>query len=140
MVERCDIDLLAKVPLFSELSRRELGRLVNVAKPVRFRDGAVVIEEGALGGRFFLIESGTAKDMTGGRTRVTLGPGSYFGELSVLDGHPRTATIIATSTLATWSIAEFNFRALLKEHPSVGVKLLGALSTRLRVAERSLIS
>ena len=140
MVERCDVDLLAKVPLFSELSRRELSRLANLAKPVRFREGAVVLEEGALGGRFFLIESGTAKVMTGGRTRATLGLGSYFGELSVLDGHPRTATIIATSPLVTWSIAEFNFRALLKEYPSVGMKLLGALSARLRAAERSLTS
>ena len=68
------------------------------------------------------------------------GPGSYFGELSVLDGQRRTATIVATSVLETWSIAEFNFRALLKEHPTVALKLLGALSTRLRTAERSLVS
>lgn len=140
MANRCDTDLLAQVPLFSELSRAELARIAAVAKLVTYRDGATVVEEGSLGGRFFVIQSGSAKVQTGGRTRVTLGPGSYFGELSVLDGQPRSASVVASSALETWSIAEFNFRALIKQYPALAVKLLGVLSARLRAAERSLVS
>lgn len=140
MANRCDTDLLAQVPLFSELSRAELARIAAVAKPVKYPDGATVVEEGSLGGRFFVIQSGSAKVQTGGRTRVTLGPGSYFGELSVLDGQPRSASVVASSALETWSIAEFNFRALVKQHPALAVKLLSVLSARLRAAERSLVS
>lgn len=140
MANRCDTDLLAQVPLFSELSRAELARIAAVAKLVKYRDGATVVEEGSLGGRFFVIQSGSAKVQTGGRTRVTLGPGSYFGELSVLDGQPRSASVVASSALETWSIAEFNFRALIKQYPALAVKLLGVLSARLRAAERSLVS
>ena len=140
MAQGCDTDLLAQVPLFSELSRSELSRISSVAKLVTYRNGATVMEEGSLGGRFFVIQSGTAKVQTGGRSRATLGPGSYFGELSVLDGKPRSASVIATSPLETWSIAEFNFRALLKQYPALAVKLLAALSARLRAAERSVVS
>jgi cAMP-binding proteins - catabolite gene activator and regulatory subunit of cAMP-dependent protein kinases len=140
VANRCDTDLLAQVPLFSELSRAELARIAAVAKPVKYPDGATVVEEGSLGGRFFVIQSGSAKVQTGGRTRVTLGPGSYFGELSVLDGQPRSASVVASSALETWSIAEFNFRALVKQHPALAVKLLSVLSARLRAAERSLVS
>jgi CRP/FNR family cyclic AMP-dependent transcriptional regulator len=140
MADRCDIDLLAQVPLFSELARAELGRIAAVAKHVSYRDGATIVEEGSLGGRFFVIQAGTAKVQTGGRTRVTLGPGAYFGELSVLDGKPRSASVVASAPVEAWSIAEFNFRALVKQNPTLAVKLLGALSTRLRAAERSLVS
>ena len=140
MADRCDTDLLAQVPLFSELTRAELGRIASVAKPVTYRDGATIVEEGALGGRFFVIQSGSAKVQTGGRTRATLGPGSYFGELSVLDGQPRSASVVASAPVEAWSIAEFNFRALVKQYPALAVKLLGALSARLRAAERSLVS
>ena len=140
MVDRCNADLLAQVPLFAGLSNAERRRIAAVAKPVAYADGATVVEEGSLGGRFFVIQSGTAKVQTGGRTRVTLGPGSYFGELSVLDGQPRSASVVATSPLETWSIAEFNFRALVKQHPGLAVKLLGILSARLRAAETSLVT
>jgi CRP-like cAMP-binding protein len=140
MARRCDTDLLAHVPLFSELTPRELARIATVAKLVAYPEGATIVEEGSLGGRFFVIQSGAAKVRTAGRTRAKLGPGSYFGELSVLDGQPRSASVVTTEPTETWSIAEFNFRALLKQNPGLAVKLLGALSLRLRVAERSLVS
>ena len=140
MAKGCDVGLLAEVPLFSELCRADLSRVAAVAKLVRYREGATIVEEGSLGGRFFVLQSGAAKVQTGGRTRVTLGPGSYFGELSVLDGKPRSASVIATEPVEAWSIAEFNFRAMLKQYPALALKLLGALTDRLRTAERSLVS
>ncbi|MBK5289172.1 MAG: cyclic nucleotide-binding domain-containing protein, partial [Acidimicrobiia bacterium] len=93
IVKRCDAELFAEVPLFAGLSAAERRRIAAVAKHVSYREGATVVEEGSLGGRVFVIETGTAKVLTGGRTRISLGPGSYFGELAVLDGQPRSASV-----------------------------------------------
>jgi len=140
MAAQCDIDLLAGVPLFADLSAADLKRIASVAKRMRYREGAVVVEEGSTGGRFFVIQSGAARVVVRGRTRATLGPGAYFGELSVLDGEPRTASVVAAEPLEVWSIADFNFRPLLKDRPALALKLLAALTARLRRVENSLVS
>ena len=140
MAAQCDLDLLAGVPLFADLSAADLKRIASVAKRMRYREGAVVVEEGTPGGRFFVIQSGSARVVVRGRTRATLGPGAYFGELSVLDGEPRTASVVAAEPLEVWSIADFNFRPLLKDRPALAVKLLAALTARLRRVENSLVS
>jgi CRP/FNR family cyclic AMP-dependent transcriptional regulator len=140
MAAQCDIDLLAGVPLFADLSAADLKRIASVAKRMRYREGAVVVEEGSTGGRFFVIQSGWARVVVRGRTRATLGPGAYFGELSVLDGEPRTASVVAAEPLDVWSIADFNFRPLLKDRPALALKLLSALTARLRRVENSLVS
>lgn len=140
MAARCDLELLAGVPLFADLSRADLTRIAAVAKRMHYREGAVVVEEDTPGGRFFVIQSGHADVVSKGRTQAKLGPGAYFGELSVLDGEPRSASVVACEPLEVWSIADFNFRPLLKDRPALAVKLLTALSARVRRAERSLIS
>ncbi len=130
------LELLARVELFAELTRSELRAVVALAKPGTFAAGEAVTEEGTPGGRFHVIESGTAKVVAGGRTRATLGPGDYFGELSLIDGDPRTASVIAIEPLRTWSIAEWNFRPLLKTQGLITYKLLVTLTRRLRAAEK----
>jgi len=140
MAEQCDVDLLAGVPLFADLSTADLKRIASVAKRMRYREDAVVVEEGSTGGRFFVIQSGSARVVVRGRTRATLGAGAYFGELSVLDGEPRTASVVAAEPLEVWSIADFNFRPLLKDRPALALKLLTALTARLRRVENSLVS
>src|SRR4249919_3738863 len=102
MAEQCDLELLAGVPLFADLSRADLRRIASVAKRMRYREGATVVEEGTPGGRFFAIQSGHAEVVSKGRTQARLGPGAYFGELSVIDGEPRSATVIATDPLEVW--------------------------------------
>jgi CRP/FNR family cyclic AMP-dependent transcriptional regulator len=138
--EPFDLQLLAGVPLFADLGRDELHAVASVARQVTHRPGEVVVKEGSLGGRFFVIQDGTADVIAREMIQATLGPGAYFGELSVLDGERRSASVVATSSMTTWSIADFNFRPLLKQHPALAVGLLTALSRRLRAAERSLMS
>ena|SRR5690349_9810111 len=140
MAAPCDVELLAGVPLFADLPRADLERIASVAKRMRYREAEAVTEEGTPGGRFFVIQSGHADVVSKGRTQTTLGPGAYFGELSVLDGEPRSASVVASEPLEVWSIADFNFRPLLKADPALAVRLLTALAVRLRRAEQSLVS
>jgi CRP-like cAMP-binding protein len=73
----------------------------------------------------------------GGRTRRRLGPGSFFGEISLLDRGPRTATVVAETPVRALSLSAWNFRAALKEHPSLAVKMLKELASRVRTANPS---
>lgn len=136
-MSKCDVSLLAGVPLFADLSAKELREIAGLAKLVHHGDGDVVVEEDTAGARFFVIQSGSAKVVRNGRTRKILGPGNYFGELAVIDGGPRTASVVATGPLELWSIAAFNFRALVTEHPRIAAKMLNHLAARVREAERS---
>ena len=87
------------VALFRELSDRELGEVVQVAKRVEYPAGATVASEGEPGLGFHLILEGNAEVSVGGATRGVLGPGDYFGEISLLDGGPRSATVATTTPM-----------------------------------------
>jgi CRP/FNR family transcriptional regulator, cyclic AMP receptor protein len=130
-------DLLANVDLFADLSKSELRKVAAIAKPFTFVEGESVTEEGTPGGRFHVIVSGTAKVVGGGRTRATVGPGEYFGELSLIDGEPRSASVIALEPLQTLSIAEWNLRPLLKSQATISYKMLVVLARRARSVMKS---
>ncbi len=130
------VDQLAVVPLFSGLSRKELAAISGLAKPYKFAAGTTIVEEGTMGGRFFLITDGQV-DVLVNRHRITgLGPGAAFGEMALIDEGPRTATVLARSDVEALGIASFNFRPMLKNEPGVAFKLLVELSRRLREADR----
>ena len=131
------VELLAQVDLFVDLSPVELRKVVALAKPLEFSEDEEVTEEGTPGGRFHVIESGCAKVVRGGRTVARLEPGDYFGELSLIDGCPRSASVIACEPMKTWSIAEWNFRPLLKADGSIAYKLLVKVIERFRTVQRS---
>lgn len=131
------LDLMAKVDLFEELTKPELSKVAALAKPLEFGADEAITEEGTPGGRFHVIESGTAKVVANGRTRATLGPGDYFGELSLVDGEPRSASVIALEPLRTWSIAEWNFRPLLKDQGTIAYKLLVKVCKRMRSVQNT---
>ena len=134
---KAPLDLMAQVDLFDELTRPELHKVAELAKMLDFGAGDSVTEEGTPGGRFHVIESGTAKVVSNGRTRATLGPGDYFGELSLIDGEPRSASVVALEPLRTWSIAEYNFRPVLKAQGTIAYKLLVNMTRRLRAAQKT---
>jgi CRP-like cAMP-binding protein len=135
---RPELDLVAQVELFAGLSRRDLVRILDAAKEMDFRTGAEVAVQGEPAGRFFLVVEGDARVVINGRTRARLGRGDYFGELSLIDGGTRSATVVADTPLRTLSIAEWNFRPLLKEHPSIAHAMLVEMCRRLRNVERIL--
>ncbi len=136
MAKRSDqVDLLSGVDLFSGLSRKEVGLVLQYMRDHQFPAGRVVVNEGDEGGRFFLIVSGNAVVRRGGRRIRTLGPGDSFGDIALIDGGPRSATVEAETPLSTLSLATWNFKGALRENPSMGFKLLLVLCKRLREAE-----
>jgi CRP-like cAMP-binding protein len=130
-------DSLAQVRIFSGLTRKELSAIAALAKPFTFPAGSTLVEEGTEGGRFYLITSGKAEISIRGQTVRTLGPGSYLGEIAMIDGGPRTATVRAATDVEALGIASFNFRPLLRSEPGVAFKILVELCGRLRAVDRT---
>lgn len=123
---------LAAVPIFSECSKRELAIISRASKVVVHKDGTVIAREGERGIGLFLILEGRCLVTIGGKTKAKLGPGDFFGEVALLDGGPRTATVTAASAVKLVGITGWVFRGLLMEHPSIALKTLEAVAGRLR--------
>jgi CRP-like cAMP-binding protein len=136
--ERQRLALLAQIPLLAGLSRRHLRHLADAAQERTYLPGRTVVEKGAPGNSFYVVVDGTAKVMLGDSNRVLarIGRGDFFGELSLLDGGPRTASVMAETPLTVIKIWRSDFRALIKEEPDVSLKMMQELARRLR-EERS---
>lgn len=125
-------ELLAAAPLMSGLDPAGLERIADRSVEVVFTDGHVIARKGEVGTGFFLIAAGGAKVVRDGETIATLGPGDFFGELSVLDGMPRIAQVIAQGETTCLALATWDLEAIINEQPSVGLALLRGLAGRLR--------
>jgi CRP/FNR family cyclic AMP-dependent transcriptional regulator len=123
---------LGKVPLFSGLSQRELDAIVRAGKEVEHRAGHVIAREGDRGIGFFLVIDGEAKVSRGGKGLAKLKAGDFFGEVSLLDRGPRTATVTATTPIRLLGVTAWVFRGILTEYPSIAMKLLEVVAARLR--------
>ncbi len=134
------IDLLKEVPLFSGLSRRQLELVARHADQVRCDAGKVLTRQGGLGLEFLLIVDGSARVERDGREIAHLGPGDLFGELSLIDGKPRSATVIAEAPIVLLVIHTRSFGDLLDAIPGLQKKILLALCERLRTADVALAS
>lgn len=128
---------LAGVPLLEGLSSKELARIFDVGKEVTHPEGHEVVTQEQSGAGFHLILDGKAEVVVSGKAVTTLGPGEYFGEMSLLDDAPRSATVRAVAPLTTFSVVSWNFTPLLKKHPSIALSMLKEMSARLRRAEAS---
>jgi len=130
--------MLGSVPLFEGMSKRELDSVYGAGKQVEFDPGHDIVEEGATGIGFHLILEGDVDVLVRGRKRATLGRGDYFGEMSLLDGGPRSATCRTRTDVTTLSLTPWAFLSLVERTPSIAKKLLVELSKRLRSLEKSL--
>lgn len=130
-------DALARVPLFADLGRRHLNQLADAAQIVSYRQGTTVIREGDPGATLFVIVDGTADVSRGGRTLATLSPGEFFGEVSLLDGGPRTASIVAQTPLTAVRLFRAPFYRLVQAEPAIGVRVLAELARRIRRVDRA---
>ncbi len=134
---RDPVAALLRVQLFADMDRRQAEQIARVVKERRFAKGETVIMEGSGGAAFFFIESGEAKVTSKGVEIATLGPGDHFGEIALIDGGPRSATVTAVTDLACYGITFWEFRPLVEKNGNMAWKLLQALAKRLRAADTS---
>lgn len=135
--KKSPVQMLGSVGLFEGLSKKELSQISKAARQVEFEAGSAIVKEGEEGVGFHLILSGRAKVTVRGRARKTLGAGKFFGELSLLDRGPRTATVIAETTVRTLSLVSWEFLPLIDKSPSIARKLLVEMCRRLRESEEA---
>ena len=126
------IDLIASMNLFSACSKRELAQVASLTVPAELKKGSILTRQGADGGLAFVIASGRAEVVRAGKRLATLGPGDVVGELSLIDGQPRSATVTALTDLEVLELDRRDLLKLLRKVPSVVRKLLESLSGRLR--------
>lgn len=134
------LDHLARVPLFSALSKKELQTIGRASDEIEVEEGKVLCEEGRPGHEFFLILDGEAAVKRGKKTVATLSPGRYFGELSLLDRGPRSATVVADSPMTLLVLGQREFSGILDQLPGVSRKLLCSMAERLRDADTKAFS
>jgi inner membrane transporter RhtA len=123
---------LAKVPLFSGLSARDLGTIASVAEERQVPAGTVLTEQGGGGDEFFIVADGEVAIEVGGREIRRLGPGDYLGEIALVFGGKRTATATAEKASRLYVLGEAAFTALLRKQPRIEDKILTSVSERMR--------
>ena len=111
-------ELLAAAPLLAGVDAAGLERIADRTVEVVFTDGHVIARQGEVGTGFFLIASGGARVVRDGQTITTLGPGDFFGELSVLDGLPRIAQVLAEGETTCLALPTWELEAVINEQPS----------------------
>ncbi|HEY6782235.1 MAG TPA: PEP/pyruvate-binding domain-containing protein [Candidatus Dormibacteraeota bacterium] len=133
-VPRDPVAALQRVELFAGMDRRQAEQIRRLLKERRFAKGETVIMEGSGGAAFFIIDSGQTMVSSKGVELATLGPGDYFGEVALIDGGPRSATVTATTDLICHGLTFWEFRPLVERNGAIGWKLLQALAKQLRAA------
>ena len=132
---RDPVTALQRVPLFADMDRRQAEQIARLLKKRHFVKGQIVIMEGSGGAAVFFIDSGEATVSIKGRHLSTLGPGEYFGEIALIDGGPRSATVTAATDLVCYGLTFWEFRPLVERNGTIAWKLLQALAKRLRATD-----
>ena len=130
------IRLLGGVALFSSCAKHELRRIAALVDEIEAPKGKTLAREGETGVEFFVVVKGTATARRGGRKVATIGPGSFFGELALLDQGPRAATVTADTDMQLLVLTSRAFSSLL-DNRSVTRQILRGMAERLRSAERA---
>jgi len=125
------VEVIKRVPLFGNCSKRELEQIASIADEIDLREGKVLIAEGKSGREFFVLLEGEAEVTKDSRQINRLGAGDFFGEIALVSRSPRTATVTATTPVRALVITDRSFRRLLEESPEIQLKVLEALAERL---------
>lgn len=129
--------LLAACPLFGGIDADGLEALAKRAVQVDFPSGHVIARQGEIGTGFFVIVSGRVRVVRDGALVAQLGPGDFFGELSVLDREPRNAMVVADGPTSCLALASWDFEQVLLEQPALTLAILRGVASRLRAATES---
>jgi CRP-like cAMP-binding protein len=130
------VPVLQTVPLFAGLSKRHLRRVAHLAQAVRFSAETTVVRAGARGNSFYVVIDGEARVEGSAGTR-RLGPLDFFGEMSLIDGGPRSASVVATTDMLAMRLTRAPFMKLLDSEPAIALGIMKELVKRLRRLEGS---
>ena len=125
-------ELLARAPLLAGVEPDGIAAIARRVVEIEFPKDHVIARQGEVGTGFFLIASGSVRVVRDGKTIARIGPGDFFGELSVLDGQPRVAQVIADEPTVCLALASWDFEAVVLEQPAVALGVLRGLAGRLR--------
>jgi CRP-like cAMP-binding protein len=125
------VKLIAGVPLFAALSRKQLAQVASIADEIDFRPGRTLIREGEPGREFFILLEGGAEVTRRGKVLATHRGGDFFGEVALMCNVPRTATVTTTAPTRALVVTDRDFRALVKSTPEIGIKVLESVGQRL---------
>ena|ERR1700674_907753 len=130
-------DWLATVPLFKGLSKKQLRDISGLATRLDEPAGAVLTKEGKVGREFIVVLEGEIEVRVGDRVVATRGPGTYVGEIALLDNRPRTATVVAKTPVVIEVIGQREFRSLLAEAPELSGEIMSTVAQRLAELDES---
>ena len=134
------VEFLSKIPLFESCSEKSIRSIADQTRTRKFSAGDEIITEGSqktMG--FYIVLEGEAKVSRGEHQLGAYGPGDYFGEIALLlDDTPRTATVTAVTDMTLLALARWDFKALLKTTPQIGVEVMGVLAQRLAATDKVL--
>jgi CRP-like cAMP-binding protein len=131
------VELLKRVPLFEGCSKAELGELATSTDELALPEGRVLAHEGKPGREFFVLVHGTVRVSKKGRKLAELGAGDWFGEIALVTGEPRTATVTATTPVRVLVLSDRAFRRVVNDMPSIALKVMASLGQRLAADARS---
>jgi CRP/FNR family cyclic AMP-dependent transcriptional regulator len=132
------IGMLEKAPLWSGLSKKELKSMVSFSKERRFESEDTIVKKGERGIAFYLILDGAVEIRSDGNTLSKLGPGEFFGEMSLLDNEPRSADVVTVQPSRVLILTAWHFAGLISANSKIAIKILQELVRRLRNADLSL--
>jgi CRP/FNR family cyclic AMP-dependent transcriptional regulator len=130
-------NVLADVPIFAGLPKRHLRKVAETAKLARFHDGTAIVSSGQLGETLYVVLDGEVTVRRPGLPALRLGIGSFFGEMALLDGGPRSATVVAKGPVVALAITRQRFLKVLRAEPAIAIGLLEEMTRRLRAVQAS---
>ena len=131
------LDLLSRIPLFRGCTKDELRHIDRAATQADYAAGQLMCREGDVGRELIMIVEGEAAIDRGGVEIATVGPGAFIGEMSLLDGGPRSATVTSTSEVKALVLPTREFWQVIDEVPAIAHRLLATLAERLRAADEA---
>lgn len=133
------VERLGNIELFSELTNKEIKKVASYMTTIDVREGRDLTVQGTVGREFMIIAEGEASVRRNGRLIATLGPGDFFGELAVIAGVPRTATVTAETKMVVEALNRREFSSLLDESPKLSRKILVGAVKRLHDLEEGVV-
>jgi CRP-like cAMP-binding protein len=131
-------ELLGRAPIFSALTERQLKSLAKTVKVISYPAGGRIVKQGEPGIALYLLLRGEAEVRQGTRTLARLGPGQFFGEMTLLDEQPRSADVVALQAAECAVLSRWEFWGFAKGEPEVLQSVLREMARRLRATDRAL--